>query len=128
MNIIAVTGFALLSCAAAVLIKNLNNGLSGLVPALLSVALIAYAVTAFEPVRSFLEKLGGNDRFSGYYTVMLKGTGTAILGQSAVEICRDCGENAIANGAEICTKAAILLISLPLITELMELAGEMLSS
>jgi stage III sporulation protein AD len=44
----------------------------------------------------------------------------------SAEICRDCGENTLASRVELAGKAGIVLISLPIIQQLFEIAEDML--
>ena len=63
-------------------------------------------------VRSF-----GTERFNGNHS---KGFGNMYC-------CRDAGEAAIAAKVELVAKAALVLMSMPVFTSLMETAGELLS-
>jgi len=47
--------------------------------------------------------------------------GVCFITQLACDLCRDAGENAIAARVETAGKAAILLISLPLFEQVLEL-------
>ena len=127
MNIYAVTGFALLSCAAAVILKKFGDSAGYLIPAAALICLIGSALTSASPIGDLIRSLGSDERFNRYYTVMMKAMGVAVLGESACDICKDCGENSISNGVEICTKISIIIIAVPLITDIMGLAEEFLS-
>ena len=127
MNIYAVPGFALLSCAAAVILRKFGDNAAYLVPAAALICLVGTAVASSGPIGDLVRSLNADEEFSDYYSVMMKALGTAVLGETASDICRDCGEESIANGAELCTKICILLISVPLISRIVALAGEFLS-
>ena len=53
-----------------------------------------------------------------YFTVMLKMLGLCITAQIAENICKDCGESALASTVETAAKCAILLVALPVAKEL----------
>lgn len=53
-----------------------------------------------------------------YFTVMLKMLGLCITAQITENICKDCGENALASTVEIAAKCSILLVALPIAKEL----------
>ena len=48
---------------------------------------------------------------------MLKVTGVAYIAQFAAELCRDCGENALAGRVELAGKTAVALMSFPIIKD-----------
>ncbi len=56
--------------------------------------------------------------YSAYFTAMLKMLGLCITAQIAENICKDCGETALASIVETAAKCAILLIVLPIAKEL----------
>lgn len=53
-----------------------------------------------------------------YFSVMLKMLGLCITAQLAENICKDCGENALASVVETAAKCSILLVALPIAKEL----------
>ncbi len=68
-------------------------------------------------------------RFSGdllYGEPLLKGAGIAMLTEIGVEICRSLGEGNTANYVSLFGKAEILLMTLPLYRQLLEMALEWL--
>ena len=60
---------------------------------------------------------GINNKFLG---ILLKMTGIAILTEFAISICKDAGENAIASKVEIGSKVIIISLSVPIISNLLE--------
>jgi stage III sporulation protein AD len=57
---------------------------------------------------------------------MLKGLGVALLGRLCSDICRDCGEQTLASGIESVGRIVIFSLSLPMMSDVLALAGEML--
>jgi len=125
MNIFAVSGIALLSCAAAVILRRFGEAGAYLIPAAAAICLTSAAVVSAAPAADFIKSLDPGGEFTSYYSVMMKGLGIAVLGECASGICRDCGETSVAGGVETCTRISILLVSLPLLKELISIAGEM---
>lgn len=66
----------------------------------------------------FAEIFALTDIPSSYVTVMLKMLGLCITAQIAENICKDCGESALASTVETAAKCAILLVALPVAKEL----------
>ena len=55
---------------------------------------------------------------SQFISIVLKITGIAYIGQFSAELCRDAGEAAIAANVELCAKVLIMVVGMPIITEL----------
>ena len=60
----------------------------------------------------------------GSYTALLKALGVGIVCQFTAQLCRDAGEETLASGVEFFGKVEIILLSLPLLQQLLALAGE----
>lgn len=98
---------------------------------LLSVAgccmLVVVAVRYLEPVFSFfrqLQSLGNMD--SQALGILLKAVGIGLLAEIAGLICADVGNSALGKTLQIVATAIILWVSLPLLTSLLSLVGEIL--
>jgi stage III sporulation protein AD len=60
-------------------------------------------------------------------TLLFKGLGVAVLTQVCADFCRQSGEGQLASGVEFAGKAELLLLCLPCLKQLFELAAGMLS-
>ena len=58
--------------------------------------------------------------------LILKALGVCIVAELGSQCCRDAGENAIAAKVELAAKAALVLISMPVFSSLLQMAGELL--
>ena len=75
-----------------------------------------------------LEKImSGLSEQSDLTAIILKALGSCIVAELGSQCCRDAGEAAIAAKVELVAKAALVLMSMPVFTSLMETAGELLS-
>ena len=75
-----------------------------------------------------LEKImSGLSEQSDLTSIILKALGICIVAELGSQCCRDAGEAAIAAKVELVAKAALVLMSMPVFTSLMETAGELLS-
>ena len=72
------------------------------------------------------ESLGADQSLSAAVEVLLKALGVSILAQVTGGVCRDAGESSIAYYVELGAKIEILILSLPLLRELLGLAAELL--
>ena len=60
------------------------------------------------------------------FGLMLKGLGISFLGRLCSDVCRDCGEQTLANGVESVGKIAIFALAVPMLVEILSLAYELL--
>jgi stage III sporulation protein AD len=61
------------------------------------------------------------------FSLLYKALGICILTSVASSFCRDLGEEKIAEKLELCGKAALMFLSLPVLEYLLNLIGEILS-
>jgi stage III sporulation protein AD len=77
-------------------------------------------------LRTLSEAVSVNGFATDALGVMLKGLGVALLGRLCSDICRDCGEQTLASGIESVGRIVIFSLSLPMMSDVLALAGEML--
>lgn len=63
---------------------------------------------------------------SVYVATMLKGLGVAFISEICAGICRDFGKSTLADGVELAGKLEIILLCVPMITEIVGTASELL--
>lgn len=85
------------------------------------------AVTYLEPVVDFLRELEALGDLSGdMLGLLLKAVGIGLISQIAGAVCTDAGNDALARQLQLLGSAAILYLSLPLFSGLLELLQEIL--
>ena len=99
-----------------------------LVTAAVTLLLMAMVLEQLSPV---LEQLRSTMELTGltgdYAAVLFKAVGICLLTQLAGDVCRDSGESSIASKIELAGRAAILLIAMPLIQEVLAWAWELMN-
>lgn len=70
-----------------------------------------------------LDGLSGQSDLTG---IILKALGICIVAELGSQCCRDAGEAAIAAKVELAAKTALVLMCMPVFTQLLETAGELL--
>lgn len=108
------------------IIKNLRPELATLASAVAGILIVAYAVESLVPFLSFIRDIASSRGVESYFSLMLKALAISFCCKISAEICRDCGENSIASRVELAGKVGIVLISLPIIQQLFEIAEDML--
>ena len=61
-----------------------------------------------------------------YVQVLFKALGICFITQIACDACKDAGESAIASKVELAGKIGVLVISLPLFTQVLDIVGVLL--
>ena len=93
----------------------------------ISVMLTGISLAICNPIIDFLNNLA-EPSSKNYLTVLFKSVGISLVVSTASDICRDCGENAIAAKVELLGKCEILLLSLPLLKEITALITKVLQT
>lgn len=86
---------------------------------------LGIAISFLSPIVDFcrtLSSMGGLDRDN--MEILMKATALGIISQIASMICNDAGNSALGKGIEIMAVCAIMWISLPLLSRLVELISD----
>ena len=93
-----------------------------------SVAVVLYVAQGIGQVMEELELLFSNTLLSEeLIQVVLKCLGVCILTELAGQTCRDAGENAIGAKIELAGKVTLVVVSIPLFQQLINVAGTLLN-
>ncbi len=85
-------------------------------------------LTMASPLIDYVHTLTETAEAQAYTAPLLKALGVAVLTHCCGEICRESGESSIATGVETAGKVEILLLSLPLLEELLGIARSLLET
>jgi stage III sporulation protein AD len=121
-EIIKICGVALIGLAATAALRALRSDLASFAGIATGILLLGFAVGTMYPVLGYIVKITENSAFSVYVETIVKAMGIAVVAESAADICRDFGENAIGARLEFAAKGLIILLSLPVIESLLALA------
>ncbi len=123
----AVEKLLALAVVAAVLILLLKNSRpeQGLILSILSACLLLlWILQELAPLLTELQRLSQRLPITAdYWELLLKSLGICLLVQTAAELCRDAGVNALAAKVELAGKVTVLLLCLPLLRQLLELVS-----
>ena len=126
MGIVQITGVALLCAAVILCLKELRATLA--LPTRLAAVLLLFgaALALYVPVMERIRLLFSLSGAADYATPILRAAGIALICEIAVSFCRDLGENTVANGVLLFGKLEILVLCLPLVDDVLEIAKELL--
>ena len=108
-----------------VIIRSLKGEMAVSVSLCVSVLLVGLSLAVCDPILDFLNNLV-KPSSQNYISLLLKAVGVSLVASTASDVCRDCGETAIASKVELLGKCEILLLSLPLLEEITELITHIL--
>ena len=127
MGIVQIAGVALLSVGLILCLKELKTTFA--LPARLAATLLLFGAALFlyVPVLERLRTLFSLSGTVDYATPILRAAGIALICELTACFCRDLGENTVASGVLLFGKMEILVLCLPLLDGVLEIAKELLN-
>lgn len=125
-GIVGFCGVALCGACLGVVLKQLRADFLPVYAACCGVAVTAYIVYMLLPVGDFVKGLSAFSGMPEYFMLLIKAVGISLLCGTAADICRDMGASTLANGVESGGKAAIVLLSLPVVQYLLQSATSLM--
>ena len=126
MSAYQVCGLALCGVFACMIpgIKNTEYALA--IRATIGIMIFSLVVSLLSPYLQVVENLVGGSVLKDYLPLLLRAIGITFLAEITTSLCRDCGEESIAKNIELLARAEILILSFPLIKELLTVAEKLL--
>ena len=107
----------------AVLLKRDRPELSMLLSVACGTIIFAFALERLGTTIEFFKGLLSVE--PAFFVTMVKMLGIAYIAEFSSSICKDCGHSAIASQIELFAKGAIVVMSIPVMSCLIELIGEL---
>ena len=122
MSLLKLCGLVILSAVLLLLLREMGGKLAPLGAATAGVMLLLLLIERYREVFRFLLELSGGELLSSVLSFSLRVLGLALLTEITAGICRDLGEGGLATRLEWCGRAEILVVSLPTLSRILELA------
>lgn len=126
MNPFTVCAFAVTSLGIIAVVRQFRPELSNLAVAAAGILIFVYVLQGIAPFVQFVKTTAEDAGVEGYFEIMLKALAISLCCKMSADICRDCGEGTLASRVELAGKASIVIISLPVIQQLLSIAKDML--
>lgn len=127
MEIIRIIGVGFLGLITTVILKEYKKEYAIYASLICGTIILFYSMGTLESIISFLVNIVSNSRYNNaFIKIILKITGIAILAEYAVSICKDLGENSIANKIDFASKIIVVSLSIPIISNTLEILTELL--
>ena len=121
-EIIKIVGIGLIALVIVIILKQYRPEYTIYVSIFAGVLILTLTMSKISGIINLLKSISDktyiNKQFLG---ILLKITGVAIITEFAVSICIDAGEKAIASKIEIGSKVIIIAMSIPIISNLLEI-------
>ena len=128
-HLLPVAAGAVAAMLIAVSLREIKREYAVILSLTCAVLLMIWGVNALLPAVEMLDGLlSMTESDPSRFELLLKALGISICTQLASDVCKDAGEGAIASKVEFCGRVCLLLLSIPLLQELLAIAGEILSS
>lgn len=125
---VQIAGLSITAVLIAKLLERYAAEQAMMLTLLLGAALTALAVYSLSPILNETDTLLASSGLSTEHTAAVsKAIGICIVTQLAADVCKDAGESALCTAVTLTGKAALILLSLPLFSSLLQLLREVLS-
>ncbi len=128
MNIIAFVGAGIIGAVLSVVLKQYRPEFSVYISLVTGMIMLGALIIIIAPViESALQLSEISDNEFKYSELLLKCLAICYITQLASESCKDAGEGSIATKIDFAGKCAILLLSMPLFTELVNIIKNLMA-
>ncbi len=127
MDIIKIIGVGLISLIIIIIVRQYKPEFTLYVSLLAGALILIFIMDKIGGIIDLLTSLANKTAINNQFLLLLiKITGIAFLTEFAVSLCKDSGENAIANKVDMGGKVIIVSMSIPIISSLLETVIEIL--
>ena len=122
-----VIGISITALILSLFLKDYNKTVSLILVLFSSTLLFFKIVASIGEITDTLKEITDNaGELSSYLKLMLKVLGIALITQITADICRDCGETALAGQTEVAAKIIIVAMILPLFEAVVKIISGLL--
>ncbi|HIT70833.1 MAG TPA: hypothetical protein IAD08_02825 [Candidatus Scatovivens faecipullorum] len=117
MDIIKIIGIGFFTLIITIILKEYRKEYAIYAVLIGGMIIIFYSMDTLKAIIDFINDLSRNKSYNTeFISLLLKITGISILTEYAVSICKDSGENAIANKIDFGGKIIVISLSIPIIS------------
>lgn len=126
-SVIKIIGVGLIALITIIIIKQYKPEFALYISIIAGAIILYLIIDKLEGIIDLLKSVSDKSGVSSeFLTLLLKMTGIAFLAEFAISICKDSGENSIANKIEIGTKVVVISMSIPIISNLLDVILKLL--
>ncbi len=126
MNDIKLCGIVICCIVVVSIFKGIKNEYTLFLRIIITVLISSLSFVLFIPILEYIDEITKGTQIYAYLPTLIKILGIAIITEITADICIDAGENSIASKVSLFAKSEILLLTLPLIKELLGICQELI--
>ena len=127
MEIVKIIGIGFLTLIITIMLKEYKREYAIYAVLIGGAIILLYSMGTIKTIVDFAKNLSSKSQYSNsFITLLLKITGIAILSEYAISICKDSGENSIANKIDFGSKIIVISLSIPIISNTLEVLTQLL--
>lgn len=129
VDIVKVSAIALVGLVSLLVLKQFRPEWATVIRLGTTAVLVGFLLSMVTTVVDFAGEIGSESALlpAGMWQILLKSLGVTLITEVAAGICRDSGEAGVAMWVEMAGKLEIIILSLPLVTEILLTVRELLS-
>ncbi len=121
-TVIKIIGIGLISLISIIIMKQYKPEFAIYISVVAGILILYLVLNKLEGIINLLQTISNKSGINRQFLeLLLKMTGIAFLTEFAISICKDSGENAIASKVEIGSKIIVISMSIPIISNLLEI-------
>ena len=125
MNISSIVGVALVCASLVVLIRKYASEFAVPMSVIASMIILLISIVFASSLFDKIEEIADNSSISSQnLKVIFKALGVCYITQIGKDVCKDCGESAIADKVDLAGKITIAAMSLSLVSEVLSIILE----
>ena len=126
-EVIKIVGIGLISLIIIIIIKQYKPDFAVYVSIIAGILIIYLIFNKLEGIIILLKTISNKSGINNeFLELLLKITGISFLAEFTINLCKDSGEGAIASKIEMGTKVIIVSMSIPIISNLLEVITKLL--
>ncbi len=106
--------------------KNMRSEYSLFIRIILTLGVSLVTISLAFPILTYINEIAKGTALEKYLPSLIKALGIAVSVQITADICKDAGEEALASRIYLFGQAEILIISIPIMKNLLSLCSEIL--
>lgn len=127
MNISSIVGVALVCASLVVLIRKYASEFAVPMSVIASMIILIISIVFASSLFDKIEEIADNSSISSQnLKVIFKALGVCYITQIGKDVCKDCGESAIADKVDLAGKITIAAMSLSLVSEVLSIILEII--
>ena len=126
MGTVQLAGLALLCCMLLLFLRELRPSLIPPLRLCATLVMLGGSLALYAPVILRMQAIFATTGAQEYAAPLLRALGIAMICELCATLCRDLGEGGVASGVQLFGRMEILVLCLPLVDKVLELAKELL--